>query len=80
MHIEEGRELLLGLGHRRVFWLELDDDMWGPHVREGERKNGYRFGNGQMGHGLILLLGRIVTRGSKFIFLFSFLLFFFLIS
>jgi hypothetical protein len=43
----------------------------------GESGIGYRFGNGQMGHGLILLLGRIVSPGSNFPFLFCFLLFLF---
>jgi hypothetical protein len=50
--------------------------MWGPHVREGERNNGYRFGKWLSGPRAASLLGRNDAPGLFFHF-FPFLFFFF---
>jgi hypothetical protein len=43
---------------------------WGPHVSEGERKERYRFGIGEVGHGLHLNRAGKVCPEAFFLFFF----------
>jgi hypothetical protein len=75
--IEEGRELLLGLGHRRKKRLEEGDDRWVPPVSRRKEKRWVPVRERRYGPRADSVTGPNRFPGSISIFISSFLLFFF---
>jgi hypothetical protein len=70
---------ITGRRKKKVTW----PDMWDPHVSEGERRKSLPVRNSFLGHGLVSVLGQMVSPGPLYVFfpflLFSFSIFFILL-
>jgi hypothetical protein len=66
---------ITGRRKKKVTW----PDMWDPHVSEGERRKSLPVQNSFLGHGLVSVLGQMVSPGPLYVF-FLFFSFLFLFS